>query len=93
MWLEEGNRLIKFDFDGIFEEILDLDQHWPDATLPPIYHTPDWSDKNRYHERYMLNSSTGSARRDSTDRQGLHLYTGERSGREIRANRSEWSIC
>ena len=46
--VEEGNRLIKFDFDGIFEEILDQLGQMP---LPP-YITHQLEDKN-VTRRYM----------------------------------------
>ena len=42
--VEEGNRLIKFTYDGIFEEILDQLGQMP---LPP-YITHQLKDKNRY---------------------------------------------
>lgn len=48
--VEEGNRLIKFDFDGIFEEILDQLGQMP---LPP-YITHQLEDKNRYQTVYAL---------------------------------------
>ncbi len=46
--VEEGNRLIKFDFEGIFEEILDQLGQMP---LPP-YITHQLEDKNRYQTVY-----------------------------------------
>ena len=52
--VEEGNRLIKFDFDGIFEEILDQLGQMP---LPP-YITHQLEDKNRYQTVYATH--TGS---------------------------------
>ena len=42
--IEEGNRLVKFEFDGIFEEILDKLGQMP---LPP-YITHQLKDKNMY---------------------------------------------
>ena len=46
--VDEGNRLIQFEYDGIFEEILDqLGQ----MHLPP-YITHQLKDKNRYQTVY-----------------------------------------
>ena len=42
--VEEGNRLIRFEYEGIFEEILDQLGQMP---LPP-YITHQLKDKNRY---------------------------------------------
>ena len=52
--VEEGNRLIKFDFDGIFEEILDQLGQMP---LPP-YITHQLEDKNRYQTVYATHTGT-----------------------------------
>ena len=46
--VEEGNRLIHFDYEGIFEEILDQLGQMP---LPP-YITHQLEDKNRYQTVY-----------------------------------------
>ena len=46
--VEEGNRLIQFHYDGIFEEILDQLGQMP---LPP-YITHQLQDKNRYQTVY-----------------------------------------
>ena len=46
--VDEGNRLIKFTYDGIFEEILDQLGQMP---LPP-YITHQLKDKNRYQTVY-----------------------------------------
>ena len=46
--VDEGNRLIEFSFDGIFEEILDKLGEMP---LPP-YITHQLEDKNRYQTVY-----------------------------------------
>lgn len=46
--VEEGNRLIQFSYDGIFEEILDQLGQMP---LPP-YITHELKDKNRYQTVY-----------------------------------------
>ena len=62
--VEEGNRLIKFDFDGIFEEILDQLGQMP---LPP-YITHQLEDKNRYQTVYATH--TGSAAAPTA---GLHF--------------------
>ena len=62
--VEEGNRLIQFTYDGIFEEILDqLGQ----MTLPP-YITHQLEDKNRYQTVYATH--TGSAAAPTA---GLHF--------------------
>lgn len=45
--VEEGNRLIQFSYEGIFEEILDQLGQMP---LPP-YITHQLKDKNRYQDR------------------------------------------
>ncbi len=45
--VEEGNRLIQFSYEGIFEEILDKLGQMP---LPP-YITHQLKDKNRYQDR------------------------------------------
>ena len=46
--VEEGNRIIRFEYDGIFEEILDELGQMP---LPP-YITHKLEDKNRYQTVY-----------------------------------------
>ena len=55
--VEEGNRLIKFDFDGIFEEILDQLGQMP---LPP-YITHQLEDKNRYQTVYAKYEGSAAA--------------------------------
>ncbi len=55
--LEEGNRLIKFDFEGIFEEILDNLGQMP---LPP-YITHELKDKNRYQTVYAKHEGSAAA--------------------------------
>ena len=55
--VEEGNRLIKFDFDGIFEEILDQLGQMP---LPP-YITHQLEDKNRYQTVYAKFDGSAAA--------------------------------
>ncbi|MFV0362250.1 MAG: tRNA preQ1(34) S-adenosylmethionine ribosyltransferase-isomerase QueA [Suipraeoptans sp.] len=55
--VEEGNRLIKFEFEGIFEEILDKLGEMP---LPP-YITHQLKDKNRYQTVYAKYSGSAAA--------------------------------
>ena len=55
--IEEGNRLIKFYYDGIFEEILDQLGEMP---LPP-YITHKLQDKNRYQTVYAKNEGSAAA--------------------------------
>ena len=55
--VEEGNRLIRFEFDGIFEEILDELGLMP---LPP-YITHALKDKNRYQTVYATYSGSAAA--------------------------------
>lgn len=62
--VEEGNRLVRFEFDGIFEEILDSLGEMP---LPP-YITHKLQDKNRYQTVYA--KETGSAAAPTA---GLHF--------------------
>ena len=55
--VEEGNRLIHFEYEGIFVEILDqLGQ----MTLPP-YITHQLEDKNRYQTVYAKHSGSAAA--------------------------------
>ena len=54
--VEEGNRLIQFDYTGIFEEVLDKLGQMP---LPP-YITHPLQDKNRYQTVYA-NSEAAAA--------------------------------
>lgn len=62
--VEEGNRLIQFTYEGIFEEILDQLGQMP---LPP-YITHQLEDKNRYQTVYAKH--TGSAAAPTA---GLHF--------------------
>ena len=62
--VEEGNRLIQFQYEGIFEEILDQLGQMP---LPP-YITHQLEDKNRYQTVYAKH--TGSAAAPTA---GLHF--------------------
>lgn len=55
--VEEGNRLIHFEFEGIFEEILDQLGQMP---LPP-YITHQLEDKNRYQTVYAKHSGSAAA--------------------------------
>lgn len=76
---EEGNRLVQFHYDGIFEEILDRLGQMP---LPP-YITHQLKDKNRYQTVYARHSGSAAA-----PTAGLHftpelLSTIEEKGVEI----------
>lgn len=62
--VEEGNRLVRFSYEGIFEEILDQLGQMP---LPP-YITHQLEDKNRYQTVYAKH--TGSAAAPTA---GLHF--------------------
>lgn len=55
--VEEGNRLIRFSYEGIFEEILDQLGQMP---LPP-YITHQLKDKNRYQTVYAKHSGSAAA--------------------------------
>ncbi len=55
--VEEGNRLIQFTYDGIFEEILDELGQMP---LPP-YITHKLEDKNRYQTVYAKHQGSAAA--------------------------------
>ena len=55
--LEEGNRLIRFDYEGIFEEILDKLGEMP---LPP-YITHKLEDKTRYQTVYAKYEGSAAA--------------------------------
>ena len=61
---EDGNRIVEFEYDGIFEEILDELGQMP---LPP-YITHQLKDKNRYQTVYAKH--TGSAAAPTA---GLHF--------------------
>ncbi len=62
--VEEGNRLVRFEYEGIFEEVLDELGQMP---LPP-YITHQLEDKNRYQTVYAKH--TGSAAAPTA---GLHF--------------------
>lgn len=55
--VEEGNRLIKFHYEGIFEEILDQLGQMP---LPP-YITHELKDRNRYQTVYAKYDGSAAA--------------------------------
>ncbi len=55
--LEEGNRKIKFTYEGIFEEILDELGEMP---LPPYIHHK-LEDKNRYQTVYAMRDGSAAA--------------------------------
>lgn len=55
--LDEGNRIIEFDYKGIFEEILDKLGEMP---LPPYIHEK-LSDKDRYQTIYAKNLGSAAA--------------------------------
>jgi len=54
---EEGNRLVRFEYEGIFEEILDRLGQMP---LPP-YITHELKDKNRYQTVYAVHEGSAAA--------------------------------
>lgn len=55
--VDEGNRLIQFEYDGIFEEILDQLGQMP---LPP-YITHQLKDKSRYQTVYAKHDGSAAA--------------------------------
>ncbi len=55
--VEEGNRLIKFRYEGIFEEVLDRLGQMP---LPP-YITHQLKDRNRYNTVYATHEGSAAA--------------------------------
>lgn len=65
--IEEGGRLVHFEYEGIFEEILDELGQMP---LPP-YITHELKDKNRYQTVYAVHDGSAAA-----PTAGLH-FTGE----------------
>jgi len=64
---EEGNRIIKFSYEGIFEEILDKLGQMP---LPP-YITHELKDRNRYQTVYAKYEGSAAA-----PTAGLHFTEG-----------------
>ena len=55
--MEEGNRLIRFEYEGIFEEVLDQLGEMP---LPP-YITHQLKDKERYQTVYAKHNGSAAA--------------------------------
>ena len=55
--VEEGNRIVRFSYDGIFEEILD---QLGEVPLPP-YITHELKDKNRYQTVYAKYDGSAAA--------------------------------
>ncbi len=55
--VEDGNRIIRFQYDGVFEEILDQLGQMP---LPP-YITHQLKDKNRYQTVYAKHDGSAAA--------------------------------
>lgn len=55
--VEEGNRLVRFEYEGIFEEVLDRLGQMP---LPP-YITHELKDKNRYQTVYARHDGSAAA--------------------------------
>lgn len=55
--INDGNRLVKFEYDGVFEEVLDRLGEMP---LPP-YITKKLEDKNRYQTVYAKNPGSAAA--------------------------------
>ena len=55
--VEEGNRLIQFHYEGIFEEVLDQLGQMP---LPP-YITHQLQDRNRYNTVYATHEGSAAA--------------------------------
>lgn len=55
--VEEGNRLVRFEYDGVFEEVLDVLGEMP---LPP-YITHKLQDRNRYQTVYARYEGSAAA--------------------------------
>ena len=55
--VNEGNRLVRFEYEGVFEEVLDRLGEMP---LPP-YITKKLEDKNRYQTGYAKNPGSAAA--------------------------------
>lgn len=55
--INDGNRLVRFEYDGVFEEVLDRLGEMP---LPP-YITKKLEDKNRYQTVYAKNPGSAAA--------------------------------
>ena len=80
--LEDGNRLIQFHYEGIFEEILDELGQMP---LPP-YITHKLKDKNRYQTVYAKYEGSAAA-----PTAGLHFT--EELFQKIEEKRGKGSQC
>ncbi len=74
--VEEGNRLIRFSYEGIFEEILDALGQVP---LPP-YITQELQDKNRYQTVYAKHDGSAAAPTAGLHFTPQHLEEIEQSG-------------
>lgn len=55
--VNDGNRLVRFEYDGVFEEVLD---HLGEMPLPP-YITKKLEDKDRYQTVYAKNPGSAAA--------------------------------
>ena len=55
--VNDGNRLVKFEYEGVFEEVLDRLGEMP---IPP-YITKKLEDKNRYQTVYAKNPGSAAA--------------------------------
>ncbi len=80
--VEEGNRIIEFSYDGIFEQVLDELGEMP---LPP-YITERLDDKERYQTVYSK-----EARISSSTNSRITLY--KRTFRRSKGKRYKYSIC
>ena len=84
--VEEGNRLIHFEYEGIFEEILDQLGQMP---LPP-YITHQLQDKDRYNTVYAVHCRFCG----STDgRTSFHTGAFGRDSRERCGDRTGYTSC
>ena len=102
--VEEGNRLVQFSFEGIFEEILDQLGQMP---LPP-YITHQLEDKDRYNTVYAEHSGSAAAptaglhftpelleeiQKKGVDIARVTLHVGLGTFRQLRQMRSLIIIC
>ena len=81
---EDGNRLIRFSYEGIFEEILDQLGQMP---LPP-YITHPLKDKNRYQTIYAQNDGSAAA-----PTAGLHFTEGLKKDQPGQSGRGARDLC
>ena len=81
--IEEGNRLVKFEFDGIFEEILDKLGQMPH----PPYITHQLKDKNMYQTVYAKYEGSAAA-----PTAGLHFTEKLLEDIENKNKKYNWSI-